>query len=58
MSKWHVTNVAITPPMEQDIAVTVTTRYGCMCASNIISTAHYPMTAVIEYGYYEEDGAL
>lgn len=43
--------------MRNNVAVTLTTRYGCMCVNNIISTAHYPMTAVIEYGYYEDSGA-
>ena len=33
------------------IAATITTRYGSMDTTNILTLAHYPMTAVlVEYG--------
>lgn len=28
-------------------ASTITTRYGAICTTNLISTAHFPMTAVL-----------
>ena len=36
-------------------AVTITTKYNSLTAANMVDTGHYPMTGVIEEGYYEEE---
>lgn len=51
--KWHVVELRPTPTTTNGCAVTLTTRYTALCAANMVGTNHYPMTGVIEVGFYE-----
>lgn len=52
---WRCVRVTPSPMTVKGCAVTITTRYNSLTAANIVNTGHYPMTGVIEEGYYEEE---